>query len=42
MMGTPARDGLDIGMCGQVAQAWGVKPASDPVLNARFGKMMTG
>lgn len=32
--------GLNMGSYGQVAQAWGVKLASDPVLTAKFGKMM--
>lgn len=34
--------GLDMGSYTQVAQVWGAKLASDPVLNAKFGKMMTG
>ncbi len=34
--------GLDMGSYTQVAQAWGAKLASDPVLNAKFGKMMSG
>jgi tetratricopeptide (TPR) repeat protein len=42
MMGTLARYGLDIGLYGQVAQAWGVKLASDPGLNAKFAKLMAG
>ncbi|MBK7778775.1 MAG: hypothetical protein IPI43_32465 [Sandaracinaceae bacterium] len=32
--------GLNMGSYGGVAQAWGVKLASDPVLTAKFGKMM--
>jgi tetratricopeptide (TPR) repeat protein len=34
--------GLDMGSYTQVAQVWGAKLASDPVLNAKFGKMMSG
>jgi len=42
MMGALAKYGLDMGSYGAVAQAWGVKLASDPVLNAKFSKMMSG
>ncbi|UJR79662.1 tetratricopeptide repeat protein [Sandaracinus amylolyticus] len=34
--------GLDMGSYMQASQAWGIKLASDPMLNAKFGKMMTG
>ncbi|MBN8612616.1 MAG: tetratricopeptide repeat protein [Deltaproteobacteria bacterium] len=34
--------GLDMGSYTGVAQGWGAKLASDPVLNAKFGKMMSG
>jgi hypothetical protein len=42
MMGALARYGLDMGSYAQVAQAWGIKLAADPVLTAKFTKMMTG
>jgi len=34
--------GLDMGSYTGVAQGWGAKLSSDPVLNAKFGKMMAG
>lgn len=34
--------GLDMGSYMQASQAWGIKLASDPTLNQKFGKMMTG
>lgn len=34
--------GLDMGSYMQASQAWGIKLASDPSLNQKFGKMMTG
>jgi hypothetical protein len=40
MMGALKRAGLDMGSYSQVAQAWGVKMATDPVLTAKFSKMM--
>ena len=40
MMGALKCAGLDMGAYVQVAQAWGVKLASDPVLGAKFGEMM--
>jgi tetratricopeptide (TPR) repeat protein len=40
--GALARAGLDMGTYVQVAQAWGVKLASDPVLTAKFSQMMAG
>ncbi len=42
MNGALGKYGLDMGAYGQVAQAWGVKLASDPTLNAKFAKMMAG
>jgi hypothetical protein len=42
MMGALAKAGLDMGSYAQVAQAWGLKLATDPVLTAKFQKMMTG
>lgn len=38
--GALKRAGLDMGSYMQVAQAWGVKLASDPILNAKFAEMM--
>lgn len=40
MQGALGKYGLDMGSYVGVAQAWGVKLASDPGLNARFAKMM--
>lgn len=40
MQGALAKYGLDMGSYVGAAQAWGVKLASDPSLNARFAKMM--
>lgn len=40
--GALRRYGLDMGSYTQVAQVWGAKLASDPVLNAKFGKLMQG
>jgi hypothetical protein len=42
MMGALKRYGLDMGAYMQVAQAWGAKLASDPMLNAKFSKMLSG
>jgi hypothetical protein len=42
MMGALSRAGLDMTSYSQVAQAWGLKMASDPILTAKFQKMMTG
>jgi len=42
MMGALARAGLDMGSYGTAAQAWGIKLASDPLLTAKFSKMMAG
>lgn len=42
MMGALARAGLDMGAYVQVAQAWGIKLASDPVLSEKFARMMAG
>jgi tetratricopeptide (TPR) repeat protein len=42
MMGALQKYGLDMGSYGLVAQAWGVKLAADPVLTAKFSKMMGG
>ena len=42
MNGALGKYGLDMGTYGQVAQAWGVKLAADPTLNAKFAKMMAG
>jgi hypothetical protein len=42
MAGALKRYGLDMMSYGPVAQAWGVKMATDPVLTAKFSKMMTG
>ena len=42
MQGALAKYGLDMGTYSTVAQAWGVKLAADPVLNAKFSEMMTG
>jgi hypothetical protein len=42
MQGALAAYGLDMGGYMQVAQAWGAKMAADPVLTAKFGKMMQG
>lgn len=38
--GALARYGLDMMTYSQVAQAWGVKLAADPTLNAKFAQMM--
>ena len=40
MQGALAKYGLDMGSYSTIAQAWGVKLASDPVLNAKFSEMM--
>jgi tetratricopeptide (TPR) repeat protein len=40
MMAALAAFGLDMGSYGAVAQAWGVKLAADPMLNAKFSEMM--
>jgi hypothetical protein len=40
MNGALKRAGIDMGTYVQVAQAWGLKMASDPVLTAKFSKMM--
>lgn len=40
MMGSLKKYGLDMGSYMQAAQAWGIKLASDPMLNAKFGEMM--
>jgi hypothetical protein len=40
--GALAAYGLDMGTYMQVMQAWGTKLGVDPLLNAKFGKMMTG
>ena len=40
--GALQRYGLDMGSYMQASQAWGIKLASDPMLNQKFGKMMTG
>lgn len=40
MNGALAMYGLNMGTYGGVAQAWGVKLASDPTLTAKFSKMM--
>jgi hypothetical protein len=40
MMGALGRFGLDMGTYAMVAQAWGVKLAGDPILNAKFTEMM--
>jgi hypothetical protein len=40
MMGAMGQYGLNMATFGQVAQAWGVKLASDPILNAKFAQMM--
>lgn len=42
MNGALKKYGLDMGGYMQAAQAWGIKLASDPVLNAKFAKMMAG
>jgi tetratricopeptide (TPR) repeat protein len=42
MMGALKRAGLSMGEYTQVAQAWGLKMATDPTLTAKFSKMMTG
>ena len=42
MNGALGKYGLDMGSYGQVAQAWGVKLAADPTLNAKFARMMAG
>jgi hypothetical protein len=42
MMGALKKYGLDMGAYMQVAQAWGAKLASDPMLNAKFSKMLSG
>lgn len=42
MMGALSAHGLDMMKWGQVATAWGVKMAADPVLTAKFAKMMQG
>jgi hypothetical protein len=39
--GALAAYGLDMGSYTQVMQAWGTKLGVDPILNAKFGKMMT-
>jgi tetratricopeptide (TPR) repeat protein len=38
--GALARAGLDMGSYMQASQAWGVKLAADPILNAKFAEMM--
>lgn len=40
MMGALKKAGLDMGGYMSVAQAWGIKLASDPVLNQKFADMM--
>jgi tetratricopeptide (TPR) repeat protein len=40
MNGALKKAGLDMGSYMQVAQAWGIKLASDPILTAKFGEMM--
>jgi hypothetical protein len=40
--GALAAYGLDMGTYMQAMQAWGTKLGVDPILNAKFGKMMTG
>ena len=40
MQGALARAGLDMMSYGRVAQAWGAKLATDPVLTAKFSAMM--
>jgi tetratricopeptide (TPR) repeat protein len=42
MQGALAKYGLDMGSYVGAAQAWGVKLAADPVLNAKFAKLMAG
>lgn len=42
MMGALAAHGLDMMKWGQVATEWGVKMAADPVLTAKFAKLMQG
>jgi hypothetical protein len=42
MTGAMAKYGMDMMSYGQVAQAWGARLASDPALNAKFMKMITG
>ncbi len=42
MNGALGKYGLDMGTYGAVAQAWGVKLAADPTLNAKFSQMMQG
>lgn len=40
MAGALAQYGLDMGTYATAAQAWGIKLAADPVLNAKFSEMM--
>ena len=42
MNGALKKAGLDMGSYMQVAQQWGMKLATDPVLTQKFGKMMAG
>ncbi len=42
MNGALRKYGLDMNGYMQAAQAWGIKLASDPVLNQKFGQMMAG
>jgi tetratricopeptide (TPR) repeat protein len=42
MMGTLSQAGLDMQTYGQLAMMWGQKMAADPVLTAKFTKMMQG
>jgi tetratricopeptide (TPR) repeat protein len=42
MAGALKRYGLDMASYGAAAQAWGIKLATDPLLTAKFSKMMTG